>query len=185
MPRYTAALITLISCGICFYAGLYVGTGQGALYALGIEATSAKRRLHDYRLGEAYEGEYEEQAEQIIDQNITYFGEHLRRHYVVHQIPSPWSISSAGMSFMEEVTRYRLENPRRNDEKRKDILDPDKTEETLQSWMKVATDESSKHAMSEENALEFAREVLMSGRQKERDYQRAIRFVREAERDDS
>lgn len=178
-------MIAVVLCLVSFYGGLYVGSAQGVLYALGIEATSAQRRLYDYRRDEAYEGEYEEKAEQTIDQNISYFGEHLRRHYLLHKVPSPWSISDSGMSFMQEVTQFRLENPRRNDERRQDFLDPSKAEEILQTWLGATLDENGKPTMSEEEALEFAEQSLRYERQKERDYQRAIDYVRKGNSGDA
>ncbi|TQV69605.1 hypothetical protein FKG94_22690 [Exilibacterium tricleocarpae] len=163
----------------CFFGGMYVGLGQGALYALGLEAHGARYRIFSYERGEFQEGESKEAAEATIDSNISYFGQHLENHWLLHQVPSPWSLSESGVSFMKTAVEYRIKNPRKNDAKLLSIMGQEPTEQYLEDRMNLIREENGELYLSEEETIEVIKESLLYMKTQEAFYQRALEYVKQ------
>lgn len=179
MRKLTLITVILAVFALSFIGGMYVGLGQGVLYALGLEAHGAVFRRLSLENGEIYEGAFIDEAERIIDSNISHFGQHLENHWLIHQIPSPWSLSDAGVSFMRTAIEYRLENPRKNDEKRRSILGQDITQKYLQDQLNSMRDDEGKLLLSEDETVEIIRNTFRKLQAQEANYQRAIEYMKQ------
>lgn len=178
MIRKVILFLTMIFLAIsCFVGGMYVGLDQGLLYALGLEARGARYRILTYERGELREGEFKEMADAIIDSNIAYFGKHLEDDWFIHQIPSPWSFNDSGEKFMRTAIEYRLENPRKNEEKLQSILGQELSEEFLVKQLELMRNPKGELDMTEEDTINSIEEFFNRMKAEEKYYQKALRYI--------
>lgn len=179
--RNIVLLISLLVVSLSsFLGGMYVGLEQGLIYSLGLEARQASLRIPKYERGELGESEFRSEAELTLDSNISYFGEHLERDWFVHKVPSPWSMGESGISFMEDAINYRLENPRKYEEKMASLLKLENDENYIRLMEENMGCGTGTPPACDEQSMEMIKESLRFKKEREIYYQKALDYVRDS-----
>ena len=147
--------IILIAVGLSsFYLGHWIGTTQGLLHSWTI-VTSPKF---------INSSDSESLYEAVVDEYIEHYGEALQRGSILLKIPAPWSEVPAWQRHMNEIVRYRIDNPRKQEAKYERLLSEEPTHEDL---LQIIDD--TENDLGTEEKLENARRfVLEQWRPRER-----------------